>query len=144
MKTLGYRIFELRKEKGLSQKSLAEMLNISRQSISKWERDETIPDLKHLIQLTTLFNVSLDSLITTTNSEKTSQPIDSRYYFRKILIRSKKLFFLLLIFTFLLFSYYHHFTFTTLTLLSVSLIAFIIFKLLFFISKEVSHDNFKK
>jgi type IV secretion system protein VirD4 len=53
----------LRKENGLSQEKLAEQLNISRQTISEWERGITYPSVEKLIQLGDIFNVSLDYLI---------------------------------------------------------------------------------
>ena len=43
--TLGQRIQKKRKEKGLSQEKLGEQLNVSRQTVYKWENDQTIPEL---------------------------------------------------------------------------------------------------
>ncbi|MGN1344419.1 MAG: helix-turn-helix domain-containing protein [Traorella sp.] len=63
MKTLGMKIAEYRKLKGMTQESLANQLNVSSQAVSKWENDLSIPDLPILIQLADLFNVSLDELI---------------------------------------------------------------------------------
>ncbi len=60
---LGKRIYELRKEKNLSQGELAEMLEVSRQSISKWETDSSVPELDKLLKMSTIFGISLDSLI---------------------------------------------------------------------------------
>lgn len=67
---LGKRIYRLRKEKGLSQEQLAEMLNVSRQSISKWELNESNPELANIIELSKIFNVSIDYLLTSTTEEK--------------------------------------------------------------------------
>jgi len=53
----------LRKEKGLSQEQLAELLCVSRQSISKWEADIAIPETEKLLILSRLFNVSIDVLL---------------------------------------------------------------------------------
>lgn len=61
--TLGERIYQLRTEKNLSQGTLADMLNVSRQSISKWETDSSIPDLDKLVKLGDIFSVTLDELI---------------------------------------------------------------------------------
>ena len=47
--TLGQRIQKKRKEKGLSQEKLGEQLNVSRQTVYKWENDQTIPELFNLI-----------------------------------------------------------------------------------------------
>lgn len=63
--TLGEKIYELRKKNGLSQEQLAEMLNVSRQSISKWEGNLTYPEPDKLITLSEYFQVSLDYLMKT-------------------------------------------------------------------------------
>lgn len=57
------KIFELRKASGMSQEQLAEKMNVSRQSISKWELGESQPDIDRLPELSKLFNVSIDSLL---------------------------------------------------------------------------------
>ena len=54
---------ELRKKNGWSQEELAEKLNISRQSVSKWEGGASIPDLDKIIKLSALFSVSTDYLL---------------------------------------------------------------------------------
>ena len=51
MKTLGTKISEYRKLKGLTQEQLATQLNVSSQAVSKWENDLSIPDLPILIEL---------------------------------------------------------------------------------------------
>ena len=51
MDNIGERLIQLRKEKGFSQESLANQLNVTRQAISNWERGKTEPDLQTLIQL---------------------------------------------------------------------------------------------
>lgn len=53
----------LRKEKGLSQEQLAELLNVSRQSVSKWESGQTYPEIDKLIILSDLFKITLDDLV---------------------------------------------------------------------------------
>lgn len=60
---LGQRIKEEREKKGLTQDSLANTLNVSRQAISKWELGTAYPDIERLIELSEFFNISLDSLI---------------------------------------------------------------------------------
>ena len=57
------RLLEFRKKSGLSQEELADKLNISRQSVSKWERAESCPDTDNLIELAKIYNVTLDELI---------------------------------------------------------------------------------
>lgn len=56
-------IYELRKEKGLSQYQLADMIPITRQAVSKWERGKTIPDSSTLIRLSEIFDVSINELL---------------------------------------------------------------------------------
>ena len=60
---IGNKIMELRKKSGLSQEELAEQVGVARQTISKWELGETSPDLKQSKELSKIFNVSLDELV---------------------------------------------------------------------------------
>lgn len=60
---LGNRLFHARKKCGLSQEDVAEKLGVSRQTVSKWETDETIPDIYQSKKMARLYNISLDSLI---------------------------------------------------------------------------------
>ncbi|USS90261.1 helix-turn-helix domain-containing protein [Fructilactobacillus carniphilus] len=60
---LGQRIREEREKRNWTQNDLAELLNVSRQSVSKWEIGTAYPDIDRLIQISDLFEVSLDSLI---------------------------------------------------------------------------------
>ena len=57
------KLYELRKQKGLSQEELANRLNVSRQTISKWEVGESTPDMEKLVAISDLFEVSLDELV---------------------------------------------------------------------------------
>ena len=57
------RIAELRKDKQISQEQLADILNTSRQAVSKWERGESLPDIDKLKDLATYFDVSIDYLL---------------------------------------------------------------------------------
>ena len=61
--TLGQNICRLRTERGLSQGDLADALGVSRQSISKWETDASIPELEKLLRLSELFHITLDELV---------------------------------------------------------------------------------
>lgn len=59
---IGEKIFELRKQKNMSQEALAEKVGVARQTISKWELGETAPDIKQAKELSNIFQVSLDEL----------------------------------------------------------------------------------
>lgn len=77
MSSLGQRIAELRKSKSFSQEDLANILNVSRQSVYKWESDQSIPELEKLVALGSVFEVSLDWLINGVMPENTdsSKPL---------------------------------------------------------------------
>ena len=57
------KLYELRKQKGFSQEELANRLNVSRQTISKWEVGESTLDMEKLVAISDLFEVSLDELV---------------------------------------------------------------------------------
>lgn len=61
--TLGKRIADLRKSKELKQDDLAQMLNVSPQAVSKWENDQTCPDISLLPELARILGVSVDELL---------------------------------------------------------------------------------
>ena len=61
--SLGENIYRLRSEKNWSQTDLADALEVSRQSVSKWENDTATPDLERLIKMKELFDISLDELV---------------------------------------------------------------------------------
>ncbi len=60
---LGKSLWNARKKSGLSQEEVAEKLGVSRQTISKWELDETLPDIRQSKKLAVLYHLSLDELI---------------------------------------------------------------------------------
>ena len=61
--TIGKRIGLLRKEKGMTQEELAEHMGISPQAVSKWENDQTCPDISALPKLTKLLGITVDELL---------------------------------------------------------------------------------
>ena len=63
MKTIGQNIARLRKEKGITQEQLAEICNVSPQAVSKWENDNSCPDVTLLKLLARTFGVSVDELL---------------------------------------------------------------------------------
>ena len=71
--SLNERIQTLRKERGLSQETVADALNVSRQAVSKWETGQSNPDTKNLLALAALFQCSADELIGTAINTKKPQ-----------------------------------------------------------------------
>ena len=67
------RLYEYRKNSGLSQEELAEKIGVSRQAVSKWERSEASPDTENLVALAKLYGVSLDEIILGTKSPGNSE-----------------------------------------------------------------------
>lgn len=61
--TIGDKLSELRKQKGFSQEHVASLLNVTRQSVSKWENNIALPETQKLIELSSLYEVSLDYLV---------------------------------------------------------------------------------
>ena len=60
---IGQFLKELRKEKGITQENLAEMLNVSNRSISRWENGKTLPDFDLLIELANYYEISIDEIL---------------------------------------------------------------------------------
>lgn len=69
----GENIKKLRKEKELTQETLAEFLGVSFQAVSKWERGETYPDITMLPVISSFFNVSVDELLGVNKSREEEQ-----------------------------------------------------------------------
>lgn len=61
--TFSDKLIALRKKAGWSQEELAERLNVSRQSVSKWESAQSMPDIDKILQLSSLFSVTTDCLL---------------------------------------------------------------------------------
>ena len=59
---VGENIIFLRKRNGLTQEALSEKINVSRQTVAKWERGESEPDCSSLMRLSSLFDVTIDAL----------------------------------------------------------------------------------
>ena len=68
--TLGEKISGLRKNAGYSQEKLAELMDVSRQAVTKWESGKANPDTENLIRLAGIFGVSLDELCKNVNPKK--------------------------------------------------------------------------
>lgn len=83
----GENLNSYRKQKGLSQEELAYQLGVSRQSVSKWESGQSIPELERLIEIANLFNISLDTLVgrdDTTNNYVMVDRDDLKYVVRHV------------------------------------------------------------
>ena len=76
--TFGEKLFKLRKEKGFSQEALAEQIGTTRQAISKWENNQGFPETEKLLQLSNIFETSIDFLL---KDEKSSDVANERGYY---------------------------------------------------------------
>lgn len=72
--TLGEQIHQLRTARGLSQGDVADALDVSRQSVSKWETDSSVPELEKLLGLSELFGITLDALVRGGESGQSAAP----------------------------------------------------------------------
>lgn len=61
---LGERLFELRKAKNLTQDEVAEKLNVTRQTVSKWETNQSTPDFDKIVPISELFEIGVEELLT--------------------------------------------------------------------------------
>ena len=88
--TLGKRIGLLRRQKELKQDELAEMLGVSPQAVSKWENDQTCPDISLLPQLAGILGVTVDELLTGESAHEPSVkivPAEERKELRDMILR---------------------------------------------------------
>ena len=60
---LGERLYELRTKNNMSQGALAERLDVSRQTVSKWENNLSVPETEKILQLSEIFSVSTDYIL---------------------------------------------------------------------------------
>ena len=72
--SVGERIIELRKQNKVSQVQIAEALGISRQAVSKWENDLSVPDMNNLIRLADLLDTDTEYLVTGVQSKLKASP----------------------------------------------------------------------
>lgn len=78
--TLGEKIQDLRRRNAMSQDVLAEKLEVSRQAVSKWERDEAMPETEKLVRIAQLFGVSTDYLLLDKEEPRTYQQPQHQSY----------------------------------------------------------------
>lgn len=84
---LGDKIIKLRKEKNLTQEDLANEIGVTRQTISNWELNETVPDLEQSKKLSNIFKVSLDELVDNDNKEILIEKVSHTEKLAKTLLR---------------------------------------------------------
>ena len=80
--TLGEKLAELRQKSGLSQDRVAELLGVSRQAVSKWERDEAKPDLDNIVNLSNIYNVTTDYLLKEKQEKIQEEKKESTYTYK--------------------------------------------------------------
>lgn len=78
--TLGKKIKQLRTAQGFSQEALAAKLNVSRSAVAKWETDGGIPEVDNLLQLASVFGISLDELIGNAKKQTNNEVLDTAYF----------------------------------------------------------------
>lgn len=89
--TVGNRICRLRKAKGMSQEVLAEKIGVSSQAVSKWENDQSCPDISLLTQLAKLLDVTVDELLTGNTKEVRMVPKGQRKSLEELTLRVRVL-----------------------------------------------------
>ena len=81
--TIGQKIIQLRNASDISQEQLAEMLGVSRQSVSKWEMDQALPQIDKVLQLAEIFSISTDELLLDKieiNRKPANEPRTNKYF----------------------------------------------------------------
>lgn len=84
---LGEKILELRKKMNFSQEELAEKVNVTRQTISKWELGETCPDIKQAKELSKIFSISLDEMVGNDISEVVVEKVSNTEKLASLILR---------------------------------------------------------
>ncbi len=84
--TFGERLYELRRNKNISQEELAELLDVSRQSISKWENDKAYPEMTRLLFMSEYFDVSLDYLMRGIEADENKGDVTVSYKAKNMLM----------------------------------------------------------
>ena len=91
--SLGERLTKLRKEHGLSQEEVADKLNVTRQTVSKWETDASLPDFDKIIPLCNLYEIESNELLTGNKKESEQVLEDTKdNKSKKVLILSISIF----------------------------------------------------
>ncbi len=85
--TIGNRIGQLRRKKGMSQETLAEKLGVSAQAVSKWENDQSCPDIQLLPQLARVLDTTVDELLTGKSDAVRVVPVEQRKSLAELTLR---------------------------------------------------------
>lgn len=80
---LGERLFELRKAKNLTQDDMAEKLNVTRQTVSKWETNQSTPDFDKIMPLCELFEIGVEELLTGKKQEEKQEQKEEKVLTRQ-------------------------------------------------------------
>ena len=91
---IGQKLFELRRKKNLSQEEVANLLNVSRQTISKWETDQSTPDFDKIAPLCELYQITTDELLTDKKVIKENAKVEEKNKKYLILIGSIFMYFI--------------------------------------------------
>ena len=85
---VGENIIFLRKRNGMTQEALSERINVSRQTVAKWERGESEPDCSSLMRLSTLFNVTIYALVGNVDEDQKTVGVapKGKYFFGMVKI----------------------------------------------------------
>lgn len=84
---IGMNLKTLRKINKYTQEEVAEKINVSRQSVAKWENNESVPDINSCVKLTKLYNVTLDNLVNYSEEESgVAIPPKGKYFFGSVTV----------------------------------------------------------
>lgn len=86
---LGEKLFELRKTKNLTQDEVAEKLNVTRQTISKWETNQSSPDFDKIVPICELFEIGVEELLTGKKEEKQEKNEEQEEKKEKVLTKQE-------------------------------------------------------
>lgn len=86
---LGEKLFELRKTKNLTQDEVAEKLNVTRQTVSKWETNQSSPDFDKIVPICELFEIGVEELITGKKEEKQEKNEEQEENKEKVLTKQE-------------------------------------------------------
>jgi transcriptional regulator with XRE-family HTH domain len=103
---IGDKILELRKSKGYSQEEVANKLNVSRQTISKWETNQSTPDFDKIVPLCQLFGITTDELLMNkqvTTLETSKEQLNNEMDLNALKLKNKKRFAISLCFSILIY-----------------------------------------